>query len=1064
MTGADAGDDLPPPEPSPVAVRAYAPLAGRNPSPARYHREPRPGPSEWVLVFDCETTTDAAQQLRFGTYQVRRAGELEEAGVFDDPLSLSENEAATLRTYAETHGLVVRTTESFVDGVFFPVVDDRRGTCVGFNLPFDLSRLAVNHAPARGRIMRGGFSFQLSANKRRPRIQVKHLNSRAALIRFTAPSRQRTPRGMRRWGLRVPVRRGFFTDVKTLGTALTGQSHDLASLARVLGTSHQKLATDEHGGSLTIAYLEYALGDVQVTWECFERLQERYESYGLTRTASTAIYSEASIGKACLREMGIRPWRDCQPRVPPDLLGIILSTYYGGRSEVHQRRVVARVLYCDFLSMYPTVCTLMRLWRFVIARRIAWRDVTGNVQALLDRIGSAVLQNPATWRSLCVLVQVQPNRDLFPVRARYGTERQYSIGLNHLTSDRPLWFTLADCIASALLTGKPPRVIRAIRFEPVGVQAGLGPLDIMGNPAYRADPYRDDFYRRLIDLRTEVKDAMATPEAADDTARAAALHAEQLALKITANATSYGIFVELNVREGDRLQEVTCYGPDGQGFSAWARNDEDPGRCFHPLLATLITGAARLMLALAEYLATEAGITWAFCDTDSMALTQPKGMEGADFLGRARQVRDWFTPLNTYAEKGPLFQIEDANYRIEAGRVTGGLAPLYCYAVSAKRYALFNVDAQGHPVLRKASAHGLGHLRPPYTADQTPGTIPEPVVPLHNIGVDRWQYDLWCRIVQAALDGHPVQVPIADLPGFGAPAVSRYAATTPALLRWFTAYNRGKPYREQVRPFNFLLAFQTDALPAVSLEPIEESNTAYDSPRQRSSREPIPELPRAVAPYNPDPVMATQQCFDRTTKRPVVPGELKSYLQALAQYHLHPEAKFGNADYTDAGGTVRRHIVVTAVEHIGKEANRWEEQLCLGEDPEAQIEYGTAPEDLERMRGTVLRAAQKFGQRALAKAAGVSLREVSAIVRGHWKPVPETLVKLVRAIPQLEAAYRRQVADEQAVLTAARERCQKVSLRQFARAAGVDWANLADVLSSKRKPSKVMMAKLRTLL
>ena len=33
------------------------------------------------------------------------------------------------------------------------------------------------------------------------------------------------------------------------------------------------------------------------------------------------------------------------------------------------------------------------------------------------------------------------------------------------------------------------------------------------------------------------------------------------------------------------------------------------------------------------------------------------------------------------------------------------------------------------------------------------------------------------------------------------------------------------------------------------------------------------------------------------------------------------------------GRTQRRHIQVAAIEHIGKEANRWEEQLYLGENP-----------------------------------------------------------------------------------------------------------------------------------
>ncbi len=33
---------------------------------------------------------------------------------------------------------------------------------------------------------------------------------------------------------------------------------------------------------------------------------------------------------------------------------------------------------------------------------------------------------------------------------------------------------------------------------------------------------------------------------------------------------------------------------------------------------------------------------------------------------------------------------------------------LYVYVSSAKRYALFNLDRKGRPVLRKASQHGLG--------------------------------------------------------------------------------------------------------------------------------------------------------------------------------------------------------------------------------------------------------------------------------------------------------------------------------------------------------------------
>src|SRR5262249_50436937 len=145
----------------------------------------------------------------------------------------------------------------------------------------------------------------------------------AALIRFTAPPKQLTPRGMRKRGLSVPAVRGHFVDVKTLAAALTGSSSwSLASLADHLQTAHRKEETDEHGGVLTPEYLHYAEQDVQVTWECFELLQQQYESYGLTATPITQIYSEASIGKAYLRQMGIIPWHELQPDFPSALFGI----------------------------------------------------------------------------------------------------------------------------------------------------------------------------------------------------------------------------------------------------------------------------------------------------------------------------------------------------------------------------------------------------------------------------------------------------------------------------------------------------------------------------------------------------------------------------------------------------------------------------------------------------------------------------------------------------------------------------------------------------------------------
>src|SRR5262249_31578094 len=156
-------------------------------------------------------------------------------------------------------------------------------------------------------------------------------------------------------------------------------------------------------------------------------------------------------------------------------------------------------------SMYPTVCTLQGLWRFVIAKGIDWTDATEEVRAFLAQCDLDALQKPATWQQLTTIVRVRPDTDIFPVRARYAQDGIATIGLNYLSSDRALWFTLADCVASKLLTGKTPAIDRAICFTPRGIQQDLASVDIAGNPRYRIDPAKDDFYKRLIDLRRAVK-------------------------------------------------------------------------------------------------------------------------------------------------------------------------------------------------------------------------------------------------------------------------------------------------------------------------------------------------------------------------------------------------------------------------------------------------------------------------------------------------------------------------------------------------------------------------------
>jgi hypothetical protein len=253
--------------------------------------------------------------------------------------------------------------------------------------------------------------------------------------------------------------------------------------------------------------------------------------------------------------------------------------------------------------------------------------------------------------------------------------------------------------------------LQAISFAPKKPQENLRKISIAGQPAYAVDPAKGDFYRSVIDLRSDVKAELKDAKAQGRREDVAQLEMDQSFIKILANSTSYGIFVEINVEELSRKATVQCHTGNGDPFAVETAKAEKLGPYFHPLLATLITGAARLMLAITEHLALDAGIDWAFCDTDSMALAQPTGMPDDDFLKGAHFVRSWFDPLNPYQAKSDLLKIEDANLALDG---LGGLAPLFCYAISAKRYALFNLDLPGRPVIRKASAHGLGHLMAPY--------------------------------------------------------------------------------------------------------------------------------------------------------------------------------------------------------------------------------------------------------------------------------------------------------------------------------------------------------------
>ena len=135
------------------------------------------------------------------------------------------------------------------------------------------------------------------------------------------------------------------------------------------------------------------------------------------------------------------------------------------------------------------------------------------------------------------------------------------------------------------------------------------------------------------------------------------------------------------------------WGFDGKRRLNRMRAIEEPGPFFHPLLATLTTGArpphARHRRAPGRVPRASAGPS---ATPTRFALARPEGMSDAEFLERAERVRRWFEPLNPYDGAGELFKLEEQNFRLAGWQADRSAAPLYCFAVSAKRYALFNLD------------------------------------------------------------------------------------------------------------------------------------------------------------------------------------------------------------------------------------------------------------------------------------------------------------------------------------------------------------------------------------
>ncbi|MBS3921970.1 MAG: hypothetical protein KGZ37_02320 [Nitrosarchaeum sp.] len=822
---------------STIAVRAYTEQSNpKNNVPRTYpiHDFDR------VLVFDTETTSNTYQNLKFGYFEVYQNNIREIGALFYDVNTISAFEMQILTDYSKQHEVKLISIEEFRK-IFLTEVYELQTLCIGFNLPFDLKRIVLGISPGR-KNRRNGFSLELSKDLKYPRLHITHVSNALSFIGWGSTKNK------------SKNFRGNFVDLRTLTNALTDKKFTLESACKAFSTKYQKLKISSHG-KITSKYIEYCIGDVKATYSLYLNAKKEFEEYNLN-IPITKAYTPATIGKQLLKKMNIKSFSETNKDFANEMKGKIMTCYLGGRTECKVRKTPIQVDALDFLSMYPTVCTLQHLWSFVIAKNIRYVDATIEVQEFLDSVSLEDLQNPKTWPKLIGIATIQPQNDILPIRSKFGKKYAWNIGMPIVSCKKSLNYSISDLVASKLLSGKTPKILEAYKFIAEGVQSGLKEIEIFG---IKINPYKQDFFKELIQYRQQLKDKRDSfPKS--DTNYSYYDRLQQI-IKIIANATSYGIFVEINTSDVIEPVPIDVYGLEQ--FTIKKTKVEESGFMLNPIIGVSITSASRLLLATTEALLANHDTTHAYCDTDSM-FVPPK---------HTKEIQKFFSKLNPYNFEQEIFKLEHHN--------------IWFYGISAKRYCLYSFDKNGDIVIEDDdySAHGLGHLLDPFKNKSDEKSL--------------WHKEVWYDILKL----HYGMISRGDLvlKYENKYAIQQLSISTPSVFSRFKKINKGKKFYSQIKPGNFVLIGFPRKTSIITGEPIKPF-AAYQNPAKLAVSEEFMDYNDSTQKYK-----GTQYW--------------ETIWDTIEKYLVHEESKFEG----DIGILQRKHIEVSNVVHIGKESNELEE-------------------------------------------------------------------------------------------------------------------------------------------
>lgn len=683
---------------------------------------------------------------------------------------------------------------------FHRIAYKKRGLVIGFNLPFDLSRLAFHWSAARSKRDAGALSLSLwsyfdektgrhERSRFHPNIIVKKAGPRRNFIRF-ARCKGGDDGVSKSW-------RGEFLDLGTLAFSLTAGTYSLAGAFKKF--CDRELDKDVEHGIINPDYITYSRNDVKATVDLAKALLTLFDRFPVSRGAGgtlseTACYSPASIAKAFLAAAGFKA-----PAIPEEKKGPCCAAFYGGWTEVGLRGSIPVVL-LDYRKMYQTQFVLQRIQDLLSSERLEFRDTTEEVAAFVEGVKLRDLFDPAIWPRLNAICWVVPAGEILTTKGRFDG-KVFSTGMvPRDTGGKPVPYYLADIVLAKLLCGKAPRIVRAERIEGRG-KCPLRKVALPGGAMF--DPEQHDFFKLNVEEGARIKKGIGPYAALSPDVRNALV----AGVKCIGNSGSYGIFAETNAQDlpGEEREWVDLVG-DGDPLRVKVLHPEDPGRFNCPPLAGLITSGARLMLGLAHALVAERGGKVAFGDTDSLAVIATRdGREItvettiADGYQRDRiplKTLSWrdveeiaaeFTALNPYDKDligSSLLEIKEPCGSKDGTKVVAAVTAL---CISSKRYCL--KDEFGALVDYKESM--LGMLLSPL--DKAPGDD-------RRDPSSDWFRQAW-YVIEANFCDHNS----GHRDWLKHPRVRRLSVSSPAVMRNLETFNRGRSRGEQIRPFNFFI-------------------------------------------------------------------------------------------------------------------------------------------------------------------------------------------------------------------------------------------------------------------